>query len=174
MFLENKKRTIWSNVVAINDWRDKAETALMEEGNFNFTALDVGRKAFLLNEQHFTHVKTALNIKLETPIVVISELRYNDWKIPACQVIPGNIANCFQMSYGAVIWYLDTHDDLRSVMNHRDGVNYHLFRKFRNDLTPFDYDYFMNLVVDGKSDETTISRYTEEIGPEIEKANCWR
>ncbi len=174
MFLENKKRTIWSNVVAINDWRDKAETALMEEGNFNFTDFDVKKKIFLLNEQHLTQVKTALNIELETPIVVISELIYNGRKIPACQVIPGNIENCFNMSYKSVIWYLDTHDDLRSVMNHYDGVNYHLFRKFRKDLTSFDYDYFMNMGVDGKADETTISRYTEEIGTEIEKANCWR
>jgi len=70
-------------------------------------------------------------------------------------------------------WYVDENAELCSTQHHHDGVNYILYRKYKENTTEDQRRQLKELIFDGKEFVGALKRYTESLGLDVAKVYGW-
>ena len=175
----SKKHIIWSDLdLDPDDWRD-AYAEFLEDNGLNGDPDDeyaIYQYMVETNGLYLDDERMNLDIEISQPIVAIADLglwngRFSGYK----ELNSRNIKDCLN-GFGSCEyheWYLDEDGDLRCKAIHHDGVNYILYRAYRDDVSDEQIEEFQSKIYNGTATEDDIREVTRKLGDEIANIYGW-
>lgn len=134
-----KKFVIWSSDIDLSDWKDfieedKAANPLFYEGKDPDVA--AYEAVCEMNNSYLDDERMNLDIQLEYPILIISDLGLWDGRRKAYKVVSsGNIRDILYAQVNGMSrcnWYCDGYNICCDEAHH-DGINHYIYREIRNE-----------------------------------------
>lgn len=182
MTTKNKKSNphiIWSNYnLNLEDWIDDIKESLnecgvdyseWEEYKFYEEMLD-------LNDMYFEDEKSNLDIPTEGRIIEIADVGlWNGRRMGYTLLDEHNIKACLNFKCGSEYgkWWVDSHNNLRSMQSHHDGTNYTLYREVKPEISSDQLDKFCWKLYRGEATSKDITKYTRAIGKQVRNVYGW-
>lgn len=182
MTTKNKKSNphiIWSNYnLNLEDWIDDIKESLdecgvdyseWEEYKFYEEMLD-------LNDMYFEDEKSNLDIPTEGRIIEIADVGlWNGRRMGYTLLDEHNIKACLNFKCGSEYgkWWVDSHNNLRSMQSHHDLTNYTLYREVKPEISSDQLDNFCWKLYRGEATPKDITKYTRAIGKQVRNVYGW-
>ena len=166
--LQKTDRLIWSSAIDYEDWRADLEAEhpeMTEEQRMDL--------AYEINDQYLEDERVNLNIKLSRPILVIADIGRWNGRVPGYKELDGNIERCLYSDCDMNMWWVDKVGDLRCQAVHHDGVNYYLYRTYRDDVSTRQIEDLKWKIFTNTVTRADINRVTRRLGDEIGKVYGW-
>lgn len=177
--MSNKNHIIWSNLnLDIEDgWRDAyLECAAINDWDDEPDEYEIYEYMMEINGMYLDDERMNLDIDISQPIIAIADLglwngRFSGYK----ELNSSNIKDCLNGFDSCEYheWYVDDCGDLRCKAVHHDGINYILYRAYRDDVTDEQIEEFLDKIYYGSVTQDDIDTITRELGNEIAKVYGW-
>lgn len=176
---DNKKHIIWSDLdLDLDDWRDAYAEFLEDNGLDGDPDDEYAIYQYMIetNSMYLDDERMNLDIEVSQPIIAIANLglwngRFSGYK----ELNSRNIRDCLNgfNSCEYHSWYVDEDGDLRCKAIHHDGINYILYRAYRDDVSEEQIEDFLSKIYDGEATEDDINAITRKLGEEVAKIYGW-
>lgn len=114
-----------------------------------------------------------LDIPLGAEVIAIADLGLWNGRVHgAYRVLGRNVNEIFNVNEEYNRYKCDRYN-VRAECTHHDGTNYILFRKFRDGLSEWQKDEFLDKLYNHEATERTIRRYTESLTPYVSEVYGW-
>ena len=113
-----------------------------------------------------------LNKRLNTDIIAIADIGRWDGRVQGYKIIGRNLSDILWSDCDYCIWSCDRYN-VRGKMIHHDGVNYVVYRAFKDGLSDEQRERFLDALYYGKCTPNMISRYTRSIVSEVNEVYGW-
>ena len=165
------KHIIWSDInLDLDDWRES-----LEELYPNYPEDELYTIMYKSNAENLYDERENLNIQLPREIIVIGDLGLWNGRAHGYKMIEsGNIKDCLQSDCDMNEWYVDKLGDLRCTAIHHDGINYYLYRTFKDNATDSQIERLQEKLYDGTATRQDITRITRRLGDDIGKVYGWK
>lgn len=173
------KHTIWSNYnLNLDDWMEGIKENLDINGvdYSDWPESKFEDEMWILNREYFYDEQANLNIPTEGHIIAIVDLglwngRRMGYKFEAEKNIRACLSFDADCEYGE--WYVDSHNNLRSIQSHHDGQNLLLYREVKPKISPEQLSNFCWKLYRGKATSKDITKYTRSIGKRVKDIYGW-
>ena len=164
------KYIIWSNEnLNLHEWKDellKDYPGRSDDELFNIM--------LQLNNNYLEDERLNLDIELPQTIIVIADLGLWDGRKTGYKEIPSkNIKDCLYSENDYTTWYVDNKGDFRCKDVHHDGVNFYLYRVYKDDATEEDIENLKDRLYNGIATKDDIEKVTNRIGDHIANVYGW-
>ena len=173
------KHIVWSNYnLNLDDWIDDIKERLDECG-VDYSEWDENKfyeEMVEVNDLYFEDEKCNLNLPTEGRIIEIADVGlWNGRRMGHNLLNEHNIRAClnFKQDCGYGEWYVDSHNNLRSVQSHHDGQNLLLYREVKPEITSDQLDNFCWKIYQGKATTRDITKYTRSLGKRVKDVYGW-
>ena len=176
----DKACLIWSSDIDPDVWRADFEEdcherlAFCEELNVEYDGYDPESESDLYqwametNDSYLDDERTNLDIDMGMPIICIGDLGRWNGRVPGYRMVDsGNIKDCLYSDADFTEWYVNAYGNLRATASHHDGVNFYLYRVFKEGVTAEQINNFQNKILNGAITKADITRYTKRLGDAI-------
>ena len=173
------KNIIWSNYnLDLEDWMEAIKETL-ELNDIDYSDWDESkfyREMIEFNNHYFDDERRNLNIPTKGRIIEIADLGlWNGRRMGYKLKDEKNIRACLSFDadceYGE--WYVDSHNNLRSIQTHHDGKNLLLYREVKPEISSDQLDNFCWKIYNGEATSKDITRYTRSLGKRIKNVYGW-
>jgi len=167
--MENTDRIIWSYDVNYEDWREEMEANYPDKSEQQRI-----ERANEINNSYLDDERINLDITLSRPIIVIGDLGLWNGRVMGYKELKScNIKDCLSTDCEYPTWYVDKYGDFRCIAAHHDGVNYYLYRTYKDDATEEQIENLKWKLYNGKATKADIDRVTRRLGDEIGEVYGW-
>lgn len=122
-----------------------------------------------MDEYFHEELMSRYNVMLNKNIVCIASLGLWRGRVEGYEELSDNLNSVF--SIGASEIYLDRKGNVRGMEYGHDGINYYLFRQFRENISNVQKENFLYKVSHGAATDNDVSRYTVALGDFIKRCN---
>ena len=166
-----KPFTIWNSEIDLKDWEDFLEEE-KELKPLYFEDCDFEEAAWALvydlNQEYLEDERVNLNVQLEHPILVLTDLGAWDGRRHGIATIrSGNIKDILESMVSGMseqCWYCDG-KDICCRETHHDGTNYYIYREVRR---PETIHNFVERYLSGEPiPRNTLNYYTRSIASDV-------
>ena len=171
---KDSRHIIWSDInIDFASWTEglRAEYPQLSEDALY-------EKAINLNNNELKDVRSKLDIKLDQPIIMISNIAVGDSRTLSYNLLnSGNIKDCFygyRTSVEKSEWFLDINGDLRHIEIHGNGKDYNLYRVFKENISRSEIDDFREKIYTCQVTRKDIDKVTDRLGDKIAEVYGWR
>lgn len=173
------KHIIWSNYnLNLDNWMEGIKENLDINGvdYSDWPESKFEDEMWILNREYFYDEQANLNIPTEGHIIAIVDLglwngRRMGYKFKAEKNIKACLSFDADCEYGE--WYVDSHNNLRSIQSHHDGQNLLLYREVKPEISPEQLSNFCWKLYRGKATSKDITKYTRSIGKRVKNVYGW-
>ena len=173
-----KKRIIWSDLnLDIDDWRD-AYAEFVEDNGLEDPDDEYAIYQYMveLNSLYLDDERMNLDIEISQPIIAIADLGLWNGRVSGYKELNScNIKTCLDTFESCEYheWYVDEKRDLRCKAVHHDGINYVLYRAYRDDVSEEQIEDFLTKIYEGEATEDDVEAITRRLGDEVAKVYGW-
>lgn len=179
MATKTNKHIIWSNYdLNLEDWIEGIKECLdLNKVDYSdWSKEEFEEEMWRISNDYFHDEQLNLNIPTEGRIIAIADLGlWNGRRMGYKLKDERNIRAClsFDADCGYGEWYVDSHNNLRSIQSHHDGRNLLLYREVKPEITSDQLDNFCWKIYNGKATSKDITRYTRSLGKRVKNVYGW-
>lgn len=168
-----KERTIWQNCdLNYEDWKADLEKDYPDEDGYDEEYRI--ERMYEINEEYLDDERMNLNIRTNGIVALWDIGKWNGRANGYKEIKSGNIADCLYDSCCEYChWYVDKHGNFCMIGYHHDGINYVLYREWRDGITKTQKDNFLTKAYCGTLTKNDVSRYTKSLGKKIAEVYGW-
>ena len=170
---KNKAHVIYDDYdVSMEDWNDLYEEIEEDQGE----ALTEDEKYRIFYNELGNWIdaeRCNLDIRLSEDIIAIASLGLWDGRRTGYKIIGNNISDILYSECDYNTWTCDRYN-VRGRGIHHDGVNYILYRVFREGITDEQKDRFLDALYNGEANDRMVRRYTRSLAPEVKAVYGWK
>ena len=165
-----KERTIWTNILNYEDWKEYLEEEYPDEDGYDED--DRWNRMYEINDEYFDDEIANLNIRTNG-IIAIGDIGRWNGRVSGYKEVGDRISDCLYSECDYVKWYVDRYKNFRMTGHHHDGTNYVLYREWKDGITEEQKENFLDKAYYGKLSKNDISRYTQSLGKKIAEVYGW-
>ena len=169
-----KKHMIWtSDIGSLKDWKDFINDQI-DEGYLNEDCSEEEKRKAIyeMNERYLEDERDNLDIPVEGRILIIADLGLWDGRRSAYAFASRNNINailqhpnCYDIEF-----FCDGYN-IKSTVQHHDGVNHYEYREVRKDMN---IDNLLDKLYSNKPvSRKMINRYTCSLAPKVKEVYGW-
>lgn len=177
--MSDGKHIIWSDLnLDIDDWRDAYAEFIEDNGYYDDPDDEYAIYQYMVevNSLYLDDERMNLDVEVSQPIIAIADLglwngRFSGYK----ELNSRNIKDCLDTFESCEYheWYVDDRGDLCCKAVHHDGMNYVVYRTYRDDVTDEQIEDFLDKIYNGNITDDDVNAVTRSLGNEVAKVYGW-
>ena len=165
--------TIWQNIdLDYEDWRVDLEEYYPDKDGYDDDYRH--ERMYEINNDYLDDERSNLDIYVDCGIIAIADLGLWDGRRVGYEEMGNTLSDClYSEDCDYIRWYVDEYGDFRMTGYHHDGTNQVLYRAWREGLSDYQKETFLDKCYEGKVTKADISRYTRRLGDDIAQVYGW-